>query len=200
MEIFISTFIKMFFIMTPFFVVSVFLTVTNEAEDHEKKSLAIKVTIAVIITSLIFLFFGKNIFETFGLTLDAFRIGAGGLMFLTAVELVKGSKDGQKIDGKNISELAVVPLAVPVVIGPGTIGILLVLGANFKTTTNLIIGSFALICAVLVIGVMLHFSAIVKRVVGKQGLIVISKFTGLFLSALSAQIVFTGIKNFLNLG
>ncbi len=200
MEVFISTFLKMFFIMTPFFVVSVFLTVTNEAEDSEKKALAIRVTVAVIISSLIFLFFGKHIFEVFGLTLDAFRIGAGGLLFLTAVELVRGSKDGQKIDGKNISELAVVPLAIPVVIGPGTIGILLVLGASFKTTTNLLTGSFALVCAVIVIGIMLYFSTFIKKIVGKQGLTIISKFTGLFLAAISAQIVFTGIKNFLNLG
>ncbi len=200
MEIFIETFVKMFFIMTPFFVVSIFLTVTDGAQDKEKKSLAVKVTIAVIIISLIFLFFGQNIFATFGLTIDAFRIGSGGLMFLTAVNLVRGNKDGQKIDGSNISELAVVPLAVPVVIGPGTIGILLILGANFETTTNLLIGSFALVCAVVVIGIMLYFSNVIKKIVGRQGLIVISKFTGLFLAALSAQIVFTGIKNFLNLG
>lgn len=200
MEIFISTFLKMFFIMTPFFVLSVFLTVTNEASDGEKKSLAIKVTISVIIISLILLFFGKHIFQVFGITLDAFRIGAGALLFLSAVELIKGSKDGQKIDGNNISDLAVVPLAIPITIGPGTIGILLVLGASFKSTTNLIIGSFALICAVVVIGIMLYSSTIIKRVVGQQGLLIISKFTGLFLAALSAQIVFTGIKNFLELG
>ncbi len=200
MEIFISTFLKMFFIMTPFFVLSVFLTVTNEASSSEKKSLAIKVTISVIIISLILLFFGKHIFQVFGLTLDAFRIGAGALLFLSAVELIHGSKDGQKIDGNNILDLAVVPLAIPITIGPGTIGILLVLGASFKTTTNLLIGSFALICAVVVVGIMLYTSSVIKRVVGQQGLLIISKFTGLFLAALSAQIVFTGIKNFLELG
>ncbi len=166
----------------------------------KKKSLAIKVTISVIIISLILLFFGKHIFQVFGITLDAFRIGAGALLFLSAVELIKGSKDGQKIDGNNISDLAVVPLAIPITIGPGTIGILLVLGASFKSTTNLIIGSFALICAVVVIGIMLYSSSIIKKVVGQQGLLIISKFTGLFLAALSAQIVFTGIKNFLELG
>lgn len=200
MEIFISTFLKMFFIMTPFFVLSVFLTVTNEASDSEKKALAIKVTISVIIISLILLFFGKHIFKVFGLTLDAFRIGAGALLFLTAVDLIKGSKDGQKIDGNNISDLAVVPLAIPITIGPGTIGILLVLGASFKSFENLVIGSFALVCAIVVIGIMLYMSTVIKKAVGKQGLLIISKFTGLFLAALSAQIVFTGIKNFLQLG
>ena len=199
MDIFISTFLKMFFIMTPFFVLSVFLTLTQDATPKEKKALAIKVTVSVIIASLILLFFGKHIFSVFGITLDAFRIGAGALLFLTAVELVKGSKDDAKASDKDISQLAVVPLAIPVTIGPGTIGILLVMGATFGSKASLIMGSLALVSAVVVIGLMLYTSTVFERLIGKQGLLVISKITGLFLAALSAQIVFTGIKGFLEL-
>ena len=199
MDIFISTFLKMFFIMTPFFFFFVFLTLTQDATPKEKKALAIKVTVSVIIASLILLFFGKHIFSVFGITLDAFRIGAGALLFLTAVELVKGSKDDAKASDKDISQLAVVPLAIPVTIGPGTIGILLVMGATFESKASLIMGSLALVSAVVVIGLMLYTSTLFERLIGKQGLLVISKITGLFLAALSAQIVFTGIKGFLEL-
>jgi multiple antibiotic resistance protein len=199
MEIFISTFLKMFFIMTPFFVLSVFLTVTHDSSSHDRKALAIKVTVSVIVMSLILLFFGKHIFNIFGITLDAFRIGAGALLFLSAVELVRGSKDTSKVGDKDILQLAVVPLAIPVTIGPGTIGILLVMGANFDNTSSMLMGSLALICAVLVIGLMLYSSNIIEKIVGKQGLLIISKITGLFLAGLSAQIMFTGIKNFLGL-
>ncbi|QKF68343.1 MarC family membrane protein [Arcobacter venerupis] len=199
MDIFISTFLKMFFIMTPFFVLSVFLTVTNDATPKERKALAIKVTISVVVMTLVLLFFGKHIFSVFGITLDAFRIGAGALLFLSAVDLIKGNKDSGKVGDKDISQLAVVPLAIPVTIGPGTIGILLVMGATFEDTSSLIMGSLALVCAVLVIGFMLYSSSIIEKIIGKQGLLVISKITGLFLAALSAQIVFTGIKNFLGL-
>lgn len=199
MELFISTFLKIFFIMTPFFVLSVFLTVTNEASAKEKKDLAIKVTISVIIMSLILLFFGKNIFSVFGITLDAFRIGAGALLFLSAVDLVKGNKDKGKIENKDIQELAVVPLAMPVTVGPGVIGILLVMGASFEDTTSLVIGSTALISAVIVVGIMLYLSSIIEKLLGKQGLVVVSKITGIFVAAISAQIMFTGIKNFLGL-
>ena len=199
MELFISTFLKIFFIMTPFFVLSVFLTVTNEASAKEKKDLAIKVTISVIIMSLILLFFGKNIFSVFGITLDAFRIGAGALLFLSAVDLVKGNKDKGKIESKDIQELAVVPLAMPVTVGPGVIGILLVMGASYEDTTSLVIGSAALISAVIVVGIMLYLSSIIEKMLGKQGLVVVSKITGIFVAAISAQIMFTGIKNFLGL-
>ncbi|CAM3833215.1 MarC family protein [Arcobacter cloacae] len=199
MDLFISTFLKMFFIMAPFFALTVFLTVTQEATAKEKKALAIKVTISVIITSMILLFFGKHIFTIFGITLDAFRIGAGALLFLTAIELVKGNKDSAKVGDKDVLQLAVVPLSIPVIVGPGTIGILLVMGATFEDTSSMLTGSLALISAVLVIGFMLYSSSIFERMMGKQGLLVISKITGLILAALSAQIVFTGIKNFLEL-
>jgi multiple antibiotic resistance protein len=199
MDIFISTFLKMFFIMTPFFVLSVFLTVTHDASAQEKKALAIKVTISVIIISLVLLFFGKHIFAVFGITLDAFRIGAGALLFLSAVDLINGNKDSGKVGNKDISQLAVVPLAIPVTIGPGTIGILLVIGATLKDTSSMVMGSLALICAVLVVGFMLYSATVFEKIIGKQGLLVISKITGLFVAAISAQIVFTGIKNFLGL-
>ena len=197
MDLFLSTFLKMFFIMTPFFVLSIFLKVTKEASTKEKKTLAIKVTISVIVTCLVLLFFGKHIFSIFGITLDAFRIGAGALLFLTAVDLIRGSKDGQKVDASNLSELAVVPLAMPIIIGPGAIGVLMVFGAGFVSASSMLIGSVAIVLAILLVGIMLYFSNIIEKVIRKQGLLIISKIMGLFLAAISAQIIFTGIKNFL---
>lgn len=197
MELYISSLLKIFFIMTPFFVLSVFLTVTQEISVAERKALAIKVTLSVVIISLILLFFGKHIFSIFGITLDAFRIGAGALLFITAVELIKGNKDNAQVGQKDISQLAVVPLSIPITIGPGTIGILLVMGATFENTSSMLVGSLSLVSAVMMIGIMLYSASFIENIIGKQGLLVISKITGLFLAALSAQIIFTGIKNFL---
>ncbi len=199
METFISTFLKIFFIMTPFFVLTMFLTMTQDATIKQRKALALKVTLSVSIVSLILLFFGKYIFTIFGITLDAFRIGAGALLFLTAVDLVKGTEHNSKIGHKDITQLAVVPLSIPMIIGPGTTGILLVMGASFEDTTAIITGSLSLLWAVLLIGLMLYTSSFLEKIIGKHGLQVISKITGLILAALSAQIVFTGIKNFLEL-
>ena len=185
--------------MTPFFVLTMFLTMTKDATKEERKALALKVTISITIASLVLLFFGKHIFTIFGITLDAFRIGAGALLFLTAIDLVKGVEHHSRISNKHISQLAVVPLAIPMTIGPGTTGILLLMGASFSDISIFIIESLALISAVIVIGLMLFSSTLIEAIVGKEGLQVISKITGLFLAALSAQIIFTGIKNFLGL-
>jgi len=199
MDIFLSTFLKIFFIMSPFFVITVFLTVTKESSLAIRQKLAIKVTLSVIIMSLVLLFFGGNIFAIFGITLDAFRIGAGALLFLTAIQLVNGSNEDTKTDNNNALDSAVVPLALPVTVGPGTIGILLVMGADYKNTTELIIGSSALVLAVIAIGFMLYSSSFFEKIISQQGLTVLSKVTGIFVAAISAQIMFTGIKNFLGL-
>ncbi|OCL83121.1 MarC family protein [Arcobacter porcinus] len=199
MELFLSTYLKMFFIMTPFFVLSVFLTVTSDATIEEKRKLAIKVTISVIIMAFILLFFGEHIFSIFGITLDAFKIGAGALLFVTAIGLIYGNKDGQKLNDKNLQELAVVPLALPITIGPGTIGILLVFGIEFQSFQAKLTAGFALLFAILTIGTMLYLSSLIEKLIRKEGLLIISKITGLILSALSAQIMFTGIKGFFNL-
>lgn len=200
MDYFIATFLKMYFVMTPFFVLSVFLTVTHDAPTAERRQLAIKVTLSVIVISLVLLFFGGRIFAVFGITLDAFRIGAGALLFLSAVGLVNDKKEGQKINDPKLSELAVVPLAMPITVGPATIGILLVMAAESTGLGEIVAESAALVCAILAIGLMLYYSNGIERFIGKQGLSIVSKITGIILAALSAQIMFTGVKNFLEMG
>ena len=194
-----SIFIKFFFLMTPFFVLSMFLAMTQDFSKKERCHLALRVTRAIIISCAILLFFGKYIFDIFGITLDAFRIGAGALLFITAVSLINGTKAGSKTPEAVQEDIAVVPLAIPITIGPGTVGALLVMGADL-TSFSALLGSFlALVLAVICVGAMLYWSSAIENIVGKNGLTILSKLTGLILAALSAQIVFTGIKNFLEL-
>ena len=188
--------------MTPFFVVSMFLSMTKGAKLEDKKKLSINVTVAIIIACAVIFFFGKYIFDILGITLDAFRIGAGALLFITAVSLINGSKVGSKTpetDDEDIMHLAAVPLAVPITIGPGTIGALLVMSGGLHEISEMAIAFSALVLAVISVGVMLYFSNIIEKVVGQNGLTIMIKITGIVLSALSAQIIFTGIKNFLEL-
>ncbi|ATB69548.1 neutral amino acid transporter (NAAT) family protein [Sulfurospirillum diekertiae] len=195
---FFAIYVKFFFIMTPFFVTTIFLSMTKGIDESDKKRLAIKVTLAISITCLIILFFGKYIFELFGITLDAFRIGAGALLFLTAVDLVQKDINAEPTCKADILKHAVVPLAIPVTVGPGTVGALMVMGADMDGFEDLILGSSALLVAIFSIGLLLYLSGHIEKLIGRTGLVVFSKVTGLVLSALSAQLIFTGIKNFLH--
>lgn len=195
---FFAIYVKFFFIMTPFFVTTIFLSMTKGISESDKRRLAIKVTLAIAISCMIILFFGKYIFELFGITLDAFRIGAGALLFLTAVDLVQKDVNAEPTCKADILKHAVVPLAIPVTVGPGTVGALMVMGADMDGLEDLMLGSSALLGAIFSIGVLLYLSGHIERLIGRTGLIVFSKVTGLVLSALSAQLIFTGIKNFLH--
>jgi len=196
-QTFINYFLKIFFILTPFFVLSAFLSLTREFTDSEKKRLAVKVTLAVMISTFVIYLFGKYIFLLFGITLDAFRIGAGTILFLSALSMITGSNEtSPKGADQNI---AVVPLALPVTVGPGVIGVLLVTGAEAGSYIEKLIIGLALFLAVVSVGVILYLATGVKRVIGEQGLIILPKITGLFVSAIAAQMIFTGIQNFLNL-
>ena len=192
---FVNTFIKFFFLLTPFFALTMFLTMTDGMDNPARKKLAIKITVSVYVSCLILFLFGSEIFRIFGITIDAFRIGTGSLLFITAVGLVhsKASQTAYNFE----DDIAVVPLSIPIIVGPATIGAILVMGVEIETFKLKVIGLSALFTSIFFVGMMLYLASYLENVLKKKGLIIISKITGLILSALAAQLVFTGIKNFM---
>jgi multiple antibiotic resistance protein len=195
LTLFVNVFLKIFMIFTPFFVISAFLSLTKDDAPAERQRIAIKVTLAVGLTCFALFLFGTYIFALFGITLDAFRIGAGAVLFISAVAMIQGKATVSPMESKE--DVAVVPLAIPITVGPGTIGALLVMGAGLKTVPEKATACFALLCAVLVVGGLLFAAGRFERLLGQQGLTILTKLTGLFVSAIAAQIFFTGLKNFM---
>ncbi|HKK32648.1 MAG TPA: MarC family protein [Desulfomicrobiaceae bacterium] len=197
---FIHAYLKIFFVLTPFFVTSTFVAMTSDYGEEKRKKTAIKITIAVLISSFIIYMFGQYIFALFGITLDAFRIGAGALLFLSALQLVEGSPTSRQKQPKTADEdqdIAVVPLAIPITVGPGVIGMLMVMAAELPSTSDRLLVSGALLCAVATVGGLLYVSGGIERLIGNKGLTILTKLTGLFVSAIAAQLIFTGLRNFL---
>ncbi|ABB38637.1 multiple antibiotic resistance (MarC)-related protein [Oleidesulfovibrio alaskensis G20] len=194
-NLFVSTAIKFFFLLTPFFGLTMFLAMTEHMDRKQQRKIAVRCIVSVVIISMVLFHFGDIIFSLFGITLDAFRIGAGALLFLSAVNLIRGPSGtvGASAEG----DISVVPLAMPIVVGPATIGTLLVMGATMHGTTTRLIGSFALVTAILALGILFFMAPALERILGRTGLSIMTKITGLILSALSAQIIFTGVRNFL---
>lgn len=197
MAAFINIYLKLFLILTPFFVVSVFISMTRTFTEQQRKITAIKVTFAVFVSCFILYQFGQYIFALFGITIDAFRIGAGAILFLSAVSMVQGPST--HVETQADDSIAVVPLAIPITVGPGTIGALLVMGTETGDGAEKMIALTALLCAILSVGAILLLAGKVERLIGKQGLVILTKLTGLFVAAIAAQIIFTGIRNFLGL-
>lgn len=195
LTLFINYYLKLFFIMTPFFVLSSFLAMTMGMKAQKRRKIALKVSLAVLVSSFALFFFGKYIFALFGITLDAFRIGAGSVLFLSALSMVNGR---ETVDAEHSDDdIAVVPLAIPITVGPGVIGVLMVMGAETRLPGKLLLFCSALAVASLTIGMVLYSAEWLQRYLGERSLNVLQKITGLFVSAIAAQIIFTGIRGFL---
>ena len=191
--LFINIWVKFYFLATPFFAVTMFLTLTKGSGDSERRKLVGQITLAVGVLALGMFFFGALVFKLFGITLDAFRVGGGVLLFLSAVQLAQ-SKTNEPSASED-EDIVVVPMAMPIVIGPATIGALMVFGADLSGGAEWCTGCLALVCAVLSIGLTLLLASSIKRVLGKKGLKVLSKVTGLILAAIAAQMILVGIRN-----
>lgn len=192
---FVEILLKFFFLTTPFFALSMFLAMTPELTEQERDRLANRVIIAAwIITMLIFLC-GRVIFEVFGISVDAFRIGAGALLFLSAVSLMNPKVNPS--ENREGSDIAVVPLAMPVIIGPATCGPLLVMGAEIASWKDRLIAMTAMTTSLYALWVILRMAAWIEKHFGLRGLSVLMRLTGLVLSALSAQMIMTGVVAFL---
>jgi multiple antibiotic resistance protein len=195
---FINTYLKLFFILTPFVALTSFLTWSRDCTRAERSQIIRRVIISIVAISAILLTCGNYLFAIMGITLDAFRIGAGILLLLSAISLVQGKEfyDMQK----GTQDIAVVPLAIPVIVGPGTIGVLMVMGSELKTLPDRLIGYGALLAAILTLGIILSIGDILEKKLGRKGINVMSKLTGLILSALAVQIIMQGLAHFQVIG
>jgi len=194
-SLFLSTFIKFFFLLTPFFVLSTFLAMTRNFTPKQRAGLAVKVTTSVLVVALVIFGVGNFVFQVFGITLDAFRIGTGVLLMLTAIQLVNGGSQPESAEAAD--NIAVVPLAIPVTVGPATTGALLVMGGEVHGPADLLVLLAAIVAAIVLVGLCLLGSAHLERLIKKLGLVILSKITGLILAALAAQMVMVGIQPFL---
>ena len=190
---FVHAWIQFFVLLTPFFGLSMFVLYTADQDARRKRTLAAKVTFAVLVLCLLLFFLGNPLFALVGITIDSFRVGAGVLLFLSAVALVQGS---EKPRADN-DDVAVVPLAIPILVGPATTGAILISGAEAVTAAQRLATLAGLVAAVASIGAILFASEAIERLVKARGIAILSKLTGLVLSAMASQMVFDGARHLL---
>ena len=195
--VFFSTTIKIFALMTPPAVLSAFLSGTRNYDVKRKRHTARKTALSVFVIGIVLFFLGEQIFSVFGFTLDAFRIGAGALLFLTAVSLMNETPSRPYFSSEE-DDISVVPLAIPLCMGPASIGTVMVLGASATGFADKVVGACALFTASCGILATLYFADQMERVLRRTGIAVLAKLTGLLLAAIAAQVIFTGVQSFLH--
>jgi multiple antibiotic resistance protein len=198
-ESFFTIYIKFFFLLTPFSILSIFLLMTEGKSETQRRKLAHKVTLATVVICALFFFAGEEALALMGLTADSFRVGAGVLLMLTAIGLAQGY--GNRQEGKSDDDdIAVVPLAIPAILGPACISTILVYGIQLKGMNSRMMGFMALSLALVTLGLILRSSMTVGRVVGMRNLRILGKLSGIILAAIAAQMIFLGATNLIKSG
>ncbi len=176
-----------------------FLALTRGESTAVRRQVANKAIIASTAIALVLLFFGSALFEVLGITLDSFRIGSGALLFLSALSLVKDGTRSHAVGmpSEERDDISVVPLAVPIIVGPATTGTILVYGAELHGW-HLVMGIIGLLLSLLLLAVILYSGSLIEKMLGRTGLNVLSKITGLILAAMASQILMSGVMSFLH--
>ena len=215
---YVNFFITLFALIDPIGNVPIFAAATSTQSSASRRWLSIYIAIFTAIILTIFFFAGLSILKFFGISMDAFRIAGGLLLFLMGLEMargdfletfshadeVKGGGDpatgvkplGHKETAKKSFEKLVVPFAFPLMVGPGTISTVVIQAgvAQDFGPLGLVVGVAAIVTTAVAILITLLLSNSISRLFGRVGMVVVIRVLGLILCALSVQIIISAVS------
>ncbi len=191
----ITVFTGFFAIMNPVANIPIFLSLVQNADNETQKRISKKATVTAFFIVFSFVVLGKFIFELFGITIPAFKITGGILVFYVGFEMLQSKKSSvTHLKNAKIDEnIAVSPLAIPILAGPGTI----VTAMNFVANSGYLkIGIVILVFAVMcyITYVFFNMSEFLLEEIGTNVIAVVGKIMGLILAIIGTNMVIEGIK------
>ena len=195
----ITSFVTLFVIVDPIGLTPLFAAMTQDMKIRLQRQIATRAIIVAFFILVAFALFGDAILSFAGISMPAFRIAGGILLFITALDMLferrTKRREGQK-DEELRDDPSVFPLAIPLIAGPGSIATVILLAGN-TNVENSLIWTFGVIAAVLssVFAMFLTAPAI-QRALGKTGINVTTRLLGMLLAALAVQFVMDGIADF----
>ena len=197
-EFFVTAFVTLFLVIDPIGMLPFFIALTSQNTAPERRSIAVRAVLIAALVLAIFALAGDAILKGIGISMPAFRIAGGMLLFLTAVDMLferrTERREGQT-EAAERPDPSVFPLAIPLIAGPGAIAAMILLagqGDDRWTALGITLGAAG---AVLVLVFALFMiSGPIKRVLGRIGVTVVTRVLGLLLAALAVQFVVDGLK------
>ncbi|RLF82836.1 hypothetical protein DRN44_02845 [Thermococci archaeon] len=198
---FLYVFGTLFAVMNPIGAVPVFLSIIQHCRSYEGRiSLAKRTSVAVFVTLTAFALLGEWIFKFFGSTIDAFAIAGGILLFKMALEMLSGNLSTVKISHEEeeeaitLSEIAIIPLAIPLISGPGSITTVIIHMAKNVSYLGKAAVVFAILMTSFLVYLVLRSAEKVQQRLGRVGIRLITRMMGLILASMAVQLVINGIK------
>lgn len=196
----IAAFTTLFIIIDPPGLAPLYIALTQGMTPAQRRAIGLRACLVAMALMLAFLFLGAGLLGFIGISMPAFRIAGGILLFITALDMLferRQSRRKSNADDSNDPghDPSVFPLAIPLIVGPGAITTIILLAGQANGAAD-----FAAIAAVMALNMGLVFgfflaSTSIERILGKTGINVVTRVLGMLLAALAVQFILDGLRS-----
>lgn len=200
-ELFLTAFTTLFVAVGPFEVVPMFLALTGHGTSGQRRAIALTAASTASIVLFAFAFGGVGLLSLLGVGLPAFRTAGGILLMMVAADLLLAKHSGissittqEEQEAKGAADVAVVPLAIPLIAGPGSMTAIVLLMGKVHTITQgaSVLAGLTLVMAITLLS-MLSADRLMK-LMGVTGSNAVARVSGILLAALAMQFIFDGLS------
>jgi len=191
----ITAFFTLFVVIDPIGLAPLFVALTKGMTRHQRRLIALRACAIAAGVLTLFGLFGEAVLGFAGISMPAFRIAGGVLLFLTALDMLFERRTRRRKGQTSAADdPSVFPLATPLIAGPGALATMILLAREAGNDTMALVAMLAVMAAVLVLVLMFFFAAApLERLLGETGTNVVTRLLGMMLAALSVQFVIDGI-------
>lgn len=191
----------LFALMNPFALLGIYINLTEKYKPAAKKKILVVMVLAVNCILFVFLFIGTQLLDFFGVDIAGFTMAGGIIIFLIGLGMIRAKHEEDKTRGNedavekdSPSSIAIVPLAIPILAGPGSISTVINLSHTYHSSTGFIAIAVGIVIVSLIVFAVFFFAPIISKKLGNTGLNVITRIMGLILMAMAFDMLAKGLK------
>lgn len=199
----ITAFVALFVIIDPIGMTPLFVALTQGMSSARRRAIALRACITGALVLVVFAAFGEAVLEFVGISMPAFRIAGGILLFLTALDMLferrtkRRQGQAEQADEEDDSDdPSVFPIAIPLVAGPGSITTVILLAGQRPGLDGLAWVIGVMLSVVTIVFVLFLTAGVLERALGQTGINVVTRLLGMLLAALAVQFVLDGLRGF----
>ena len=205
MELFLSALVTLVVIIDPLGTAAVFGALTHALQPSQGRLIARKAALIALCVLVFFGLLGGALLRQLGISLDAFRIAGGLLLFVIAFRMLMGDHDASALRQPGAlyadrSHLAVFPLAIPLLSGPGGITAMILLTGRARDWAGEALVFAALACAMAAALLAMLLSERLRKIMGVGGMVIAARLVGILLAAMSIQFIIDGMRSVMRVG
>ena len=193
----LTTFATLIVILDPMGLMPVFLGLTSKLSRTAQRKAAFQASLVSFGVILAFAFLGQQILRALHISMESLKLSGGVLLFLVAMELLTSSDMEQPDTGDDAVNVALVPLGIPLLAGPGAIVAVMVSMAQANTVGSIVGVVGAVVATHVVIWLSMRFALELSRFLGTGGIMLLTKISGVLLAAIATELVMGGVFDFI---